>query len=125
MNNFELPQRRVLIVDDNHDAADSLAMLLETLGQDVRTVYSGAAALDAVGDWRPEIAFLDIGLPDMDGYTLAKRLREQLAAAAPVLVALSGYPEDTARAQQAGFDRHLLKPAQLEGIEAVLRNPCA
>lgn len=121
MNTSEIPPRRVLIVDDNRDAADSLAMLLETLGQEVRTVYNAESALAAVEDWYPEIAFLDIGLPDMDGYTLAAKLRERLAAEAVVLVALSGYQEDTERARQAGFDRHLLKPAELDGIEAVLR----
>jgi signal transduction histidine kinase len=104
--------RRVLLVDDNEDAVAMLAELLTAAGHEVQTAADGPAALEAVKDFPPEVAVLDIGLPAMDGYDLAARLRSQLGGAAPVLIALSGYGQesDRARSEAAGFAVHLVKP---------------
>jgi len=110
--------RRVLVVDDNQDAAASLAALLESLGHAVRTAHDGAAALAACAGFAPEVAILDIGLPDMDGYALAAALREREDRAGMRLVALTGYGQkaDVERAGEAGFDLHLTKPASVEEL---------
>jgi two-component system CheB/CheR fusion protein len=112
-----LPERtpgfRILVVDDNEDSADSLAKLLRrVLGQRVEVAYDGASALDRARDFRPELVFLDIGLPGMDGYEVARRLRQSPENGTPVLVALTGWgqEEDRRRSREAGFDRHLVKP---------------
>jgi len=117
--------RRVLVVDDSTDAADSLAMLLELEGHDVSTAYSAAAALEKAERLQPEIAFIDIGLPQMDGYEVARRLRANERCRAIRLVALTGYgqPGDRDEARRAGFDHHLLKPADLESVDAILAEP--
>ncbi len=114
--------RRVLVVDDSTDAADSLAMLLELEGHEVSTAYSAAAALDKAERLQPEIAFIDIGLPQMDGYEVARRLRASERCRAIRLVALTGYgqPDDRDEARRAGFDHHLVKPADLESVDAIL-----
>ncbi|HEX9400419.1 MAG TPA: ATP-binding protein [Anaeromyxobacter sp.] len=113
-----LPRRsgrplRILIVDDNEDAATLLADFLAEAGHDVQVAHDGPAALAAVDGSRPEIAVLDIGLPVMDGYELAARLREKLGAAAPAFVCVTGYgqPRDLDRSGAAGFRRHFVKPA--------------
>lgn len=115
---------RILIAEDNVDLAQSLAMLLSTLGHSVQTVYNGRAALDAAGIFQPEVVFLDIGLPAMNGYEVARRLRSQRQQTAvhPHLVALTGYgqEEDVQRAKAAGFDRHLLKPVTLAQLRTLL-----
>jgi PAS domain S-box-containing protein len=110
----DLPPRRVLVVDDNQDAADSLAVLLRLAGQDVQVAYDGAAALSLARSFRPEVVFLDIGLPGMDGYEVARRLREHLDGQKTVLVAVTGYgqDEDRRRSRDAGFDFHMVKPAE-------------
>ncbi len=107
------PRRRVLVVDDNTDSADSLAVLLKVAGHEVRTAYEGPAALRAAAAFRPEVVLLDIGLPRMDGYAVARRLREEVGLKA-ALVALTGYgqDEDRCRSQEAGFDAHLVKPVE-------------
>ncbi|MDN3919480.1 hybrid sensor histidine kinase/response regulator [Roseateles violae] len=112
----------VLIVDDNHDAADTLAELLGALGARPAIAYSGAQALRLVHEQMPRLAILDLGMPDMDGYELARRLRELPRGADILLVALSGWgqADDRERAAAAGFDRHLLKPAELEQLRALL-----
>src|SRR5262249_39841379 len=104
-----IPPRRVLAVDDNVDAADSLARLLGLQGHEVPTAYDGPTAREAAQVFRPEVVFLDIGLPRMDGYEVARRLREQLGMKETLLVALTGYgkDEDRRRANEAGFDAHL------------------
>lgn len=112
--------RRILVVEDIPDVAEMLASALRTLGHDVRVVHDGPAALRAVETVEPEVAILDIGLPVMDGYELAKRLR---ASGRPLrLIAVSGYgqEEDRARAAEAGFDVHLLKPVDLRLLEETL-----
>lgn len=113
---------RVLIVDDNIDAAESLALLLETSGHIVATAHSGFAALEAINVHRPQVVFLDIGLPELDGYEIAKRVRSAPATRNIFLVAMTGYGQQTDRdrSHAAGFDRHLVKPAAFEDIEAIL-----
>jgi PAS domain S-box-containing protein len=117
--------RRVLVVDDSTDAADSLAMLLELEGHEVSTAYSAAAALEKAERLQPEIAFIDIGLPQMDGYEVARRLRANERCRAIRLVALTGYgqPNDRDEARRAGFDHHLVKPADLQSVDAILAEP--
>ena len=119
----EAASRRVLVVDDNADAADSLAMILRLDGHAVEACYSAEAALDIAAAFRPQAALLDIGLPGMDGYTLAARLRASGADGhAMLLVALTGYgqSEDKAAARRAGFDEHLVKPAGLDALRRML-----
>ncbi|TMQ02532.1 MAG: response regulator [Deltaproteobacteria bacterium] len=113
--------RRVLIVDDNADAADMLAALLRIAGHDVALAHDGAAALALAPDFAPHIALLDLGLPVMDGYELARRLRQLEACRGTLLVALSGYdqPDDRERARSAGFAHHLAKPVKLSTLEAL------
>jgi CheY-like chemotaxis protein len=115
--------RRILIVDDNVDAADSLAMLLELDGHSVSTVYGAVEALEAAARLKPEMLFLDIGLPVMDGYEVARRLRSQSETMALRLVAITGYgqKEDRERALASGFDDHLVKPVTPESLEALFR----
>ena len=111
---------RVLIVDDNEDLADSLAALLTMMGHDVRVAYSGLTALQLVGDLDPNLVFLDIGLPELDGYEIAKRMRRTLARNTR-LVALTGYSsaDDLRRSREAGFDEHVVKPASLQVLEGI------
>ncbi|MES1244278.1 MAG: ATP-binding protein [Acidobacteriota bacterium] len=114
--------RRVLIVDDNRDAAESLALLLQFSGYDVQTVHDGLSALRAIDDYRPAVALLDIGMPGMDGYEVARRVREKPELQDIVLVALTGWgqEEDRRRSTQAGFDRHLVKPVDPEVLQGLL-----
>ncbi len=114
---------RVLVVDDNPDAADSLAMLLEIWGHKVAVANDADAALAAARVRCPEVVLLDIGLPGMDGYELAKRLRRDGLERA-FLVAITGYgdDEDRHRALQAGFDAHLVKPVDPDVLQALLTN---
>ena len=122
---------RILVVDDNLDAGETLIQLLSANGFAVRHVPDGNGALLAVNDFSPDLAILDIGLPDMDGYSLAGRLRALPDNSRLPLVALSGYGEgsDVAHAREAGFDRHLTKPvriAELIGvINTLLARPAA
>ncbi len=106
-------RRRVLVVDDNEDAAQSLSHLLEFSGHEVHRAYSGPAALAAAAEVRPDVILLDIGLPEIDGYEVARRLRADPALANVLLIALSGYcqDEDRRRSREAGFDHHVGKPA--------------
>jgi len=116
------PSRHILIAEDNVHVARSFAFLLENLGHQVTVADSGPAALQAAQGFIPDAAFLDIGLPGMDGYELARRLRLDPRFGKLKLVALSGYAteEDKQRCRQAGFDQHLAKPVNIEDIEAIL-----
>jgi len=116
------PRRRVLIVDDSPDVADSLALLLKTFGADVRVAHSGAEGLAACADFTPELVFLDIGMPVMDGFETARRLRALPKAGKATLVALTGRGEEETRRRvtEAGFDQHVTKPADLDEIQALL-----
>jgi PAS domain S-box-containing protein len=114
--------QRVLVVDDNVDAADSISVLLQLWGHDVRVVHSGAEALRLGRDFEPQVVLLDIGLPVMDGYEVARRLREEPATKGAMIVALTGYgqEEDRRRAAEAGFDHHLTKPVEPEALQEFL-----
>jgi signal transduction histidine kinase/DNA-binding response OmpR family regulator len=105
--------RRVLVVDDHVDAAESLAQLLRMAGHEVHVAHSASAALEQCAVFEPEVVFLDIGLPGMDGYAVARRIRAEHGPDRPLLVALTGYgqDEDRKRSLDAGFDQHLVKPA--------------
>ena len=118
---FRAP-KRVLVVDDNVDAAESLALLLQVLGHVARTVHDGPAALAAAREYRPEVVFLDIGMPGMTGHEVAVRLRAMPEARGAVLVAVTGWgqEEDRRRTREAGFDRHLVKPVDPEALREVL-----
>ena len=113
---------RVLLVDDNVDAAQTLAVLLEMSGHAVQLAYDGWSSIDAAMAYRPEVVLLDIGLPGLDGYQVAQRIRQQAELDGIVLIALTGYGRDTDRkhSQQAGFDHHLVKPASIDEIDALL-----
>ena len=113
---------RVLIVEDNQDAAESLAMMLELWGHAVETASDGLAALELVARREPDVVLSDLGLPGMDGYELARRLRQRPGLQDAVLVALSGYgrEEDKCRALDAGFDHHLVKPPDLDVLAELL-----
>jgi CheY-like chemotaxis protein len=106
------PPRSIVVVDDNTDSAESMAMLLRTQGHEVRVQIDGAAALQDLGAQMPDIVLLDIGLPGMDGYEVARRLREQPGGEGVRIYALTGYgqEDDRRRSVQAGFDGHLVKP---------------
>jgi signal transduction histidine kinase len=112
---------RILIVDDNHDAADSLAMCLQLDGHQTRTAYSAESALQQVTGFDPQVVLLDIGLPGMDGYEVARRIRESQPSLR--LIALSGYGQhdDKQRSVAAGFDAHLTKPVEMSALETLLR----
>lgn len=116
------PAPGVLLVEDNRDAAQALLLLLKHLGYDVRAVHDGFEALEVAVDFRPQIVLLDIGLPGMDGYEVARRLRAQPAGQERVLVALTGYgrDEDYRRSFEAGFNYHLTKPIQVDALQAML-----
>jgi CheY-like chemotaxis protein len=103
--------RRVMVVDDNLDSADTMAELIRIWGHDVRTANDGPSALECARGFRPQVVLLDVGLPGMDGYELARRLRAE-GLAGTLLVSVTGYgqEEDRRRAQEAGFDHHLTKP---------------
>jgi len=114
--------RRILVVDDNRDAAETLAEGLRALGHEVFVAHDGPSALDVAARITPDLAFLDIGLPVMDGYELAKRLQEEPSLAATSLVAVTGYGQegDRQRSRAAGFHDHLVKPVDLSRIVTLL-----
>ena len=117
----EVTHRRVLVVDDNEDAADALAQLLRLSGHDVDVAYNGMCALARVRACRPDIVLCDLGLPELSGFDFARAIRREHAEQIR-LVAISGYarPEDIRRSLDAGFDAHLAKPAQSADIESLL-----
>jgi two-component system CheB/CheR fusion protein len=114
--------RRILVVDDNHDSAKSLAMLLKATGNETHTVYDGQAAVEAAATFRPEVVLLDIGLPKLNGYDAARRIREQPWGKGMLLVALTGWgqEEDRQKSKDAGFDCHLVKPVEYPALEKLL-----
>jgi signal transduction histidine kinase/DNA-binding response OmpR family regulator len=119
------PARRVLIVDDHVDAANSLATLLRLHGHEVHLAHHGRTALEAATKFRPEVVLLDIGLPEMDGYEVARRLRQEMGLKDVAIAALTGYgqDEDRRRSQVAGIDVHLVKPVNLETLYKLLARP--
>jgi CheY-like chemotaxis protein len=116
--------RRVLIVDDNEDAAELLTMMLELDGHVVEKIHHGAGAIEVARRFQPEIVFLDIGLPDMSGYEVARRLRELPGTVGAVLIALTGYGQqkDRDEALNAGFNHHLVKPVSFDALMLAVRN---
>jgi PAS domain S-box-containing protein len=121
----QLEGQQMLVVDDSQDGADSLVLILEMLGAEVRVAYDGPSALDVLNNFRPSIMLLDIGLPGMDGYELARRIRQRPGGADATLIALTGWGqvEDRERSAKAGFDRHLVKPLEIEDLLRVLERP--
>ena len=115
---------KVLVVDDNRDAADTCAMVLEASGHHVQTAYTGRQALELARSFRPHALLLDIGLPDIDGYKLAERLRATPWGRSAILVAVTGWgqEQDRQRAAEAGFDQHLVKPISAETVESLLHS---
>jgi CheY-like chemotaxis protein len=119
------PPKRVLIVDDNVDSADSLAMVLTFDGHETDRVYTARAALEHAKSFHPDVVLLDIGLPEMDGYEVARRIRKIPDLERVRLVALTGYgqPEDRLRTESAGFDDHLVKPVEFPALSRAIAGP--
>jgi signal transduction histidine kinase len=115
-------RRRILVVDDNRDAADSLAATLRLIGHELHTAYDGLEALRRSLEFRPEVILLDIGMPKLNGYETAARIREQLAVGRPMLIAITGWgqEEDRDRARRAGFDGHLVKPVNFAHLREMI-----
>jgi CheY-like chemotaxis protein/two-component sensor histidine kinase len=117
------PACKILMADDNRDAVDSLAMVFQLSGSDVKVAYTGEEALTTAKNWGPDVVLLDIGMPDMTGYEVARAIRETDWGRTMHLVAITGWgqAEDKARASAAGFDQHLTKPVDPEKVEELLR----
>ena len=115
-------KRRLLVVDDNRDAAEIMSMLLQMWGHEVAFAFDGPSALHTAEQWQPEAVFLDIGLPGMDGYEVAARLRELPHAKDAVLIAITGYGEDDdrLRSRRAGIDHHLVKPVAPDALRSLI-----
>jgi CheY-like chemotaxis protein len=113
---------RVLVVDDNIDAADSLCLLLEITGHTTRQAHDGPTAIEMSASFQPDVILLDIGLPGLDGYQVARKMRDQEVTAGSLIVAVSGYgqQEDRIKAREAGFDHHLTKPVVFHDLQALL-----
>ena len=113
---------RVLVVDDNLDSADSLGLLLRLMGNDVRVVHDGQTAVEAAHEFQPHVALLDIGLPVLNGYEAARKIREQPGGKQVVLIAVTGWGEDVDRqhSRDAGFDHHLVKPVDMDALTKLL-----
>jgi CheY-like chemotaxis protein len=114
--------KRLLVVDDNKDAAESMSMLLEMWGHQVVYAYDGPSALETAERWQPEAVFLDIGLPGMDGYQVAERLRALPQGKGAVLIAITGYgqDDDRRRSRRAGIDHHLVKPVAPDALRTLI-----
>jgi PAS domain S-box-containing protein len=118
---------RVLVVDDNQDAADTMGQLLQSMGQEVSTVYEGASAVSIAKTFKPELIFLDIGMPQMSGYEVARALQSEHSGIKPVMVAITGWGQDAdkARAEEAGFSYHFVKPMSVETLREILAEVAA
>jgi CheY-like chemotaxis protein len=118
------PRRRLLVVDDNRDFTDTMAVLLEAIGHEVRTAYDGREVAAIVAEFKPQVVLLDIGLPGIDGYEVARRLRASPQYSGTVLIAVSGYGQqaDRNRAQEAGFDHHLVKPVDPDKLAGLIES---
>lgn len=115
-------RHRVVVADDGRDSADSMAMLLTVMGHDVRVAYDGQEAIDVAETFRPHVMILDVGMPKLDGYEAARRVREQSWGREVLLVAMTGWgrEDDHRRSEESGFDRHFTKPADMSEIQQVL-----
>ena len=121
------PRLRILVVDDNHDSALSLAMMLSIMGHETRTAHDGESAVSTAEQFLPDVVLLDIGLPKLNGYEVAQRIRSAEWGAAMFLIAVTGWgqDEDRQRSSEVGLDLHMVKPvepAALEKLLASLRN---
>jgi len=116
------PSRRVLVVDDSISTAQSMSALLQLEGHDARVAYDGPKALETAAAFHPEVVLLDIGMPGMNGYQVAKQLRQMPGLEQTLLVAITGYgqEEDSRRSREAGFQHHLVKPVGLRAVEELL-----
>ena len=114
--------RRILVADDNADSAASMALLLEILGNEVRTACDGLEAVEVATAFRPDVILMDIGMPRLDGYDACRRIREQPWGQAVVLIALTGWgqDEDVRKSRDAGFNHHLVKPVEPAMLEKLL-----
>ena len=119
--------RRILVVDDNRDAASSLAMMPELMGNEAKTAHDGLEALEVAPLFRPDLIFLDIGMPRLNGHETAKRIRELPWGKTVTLVALTGWgqDEDRRKSEEAGFNSHMVKPIELAGLEKLLTSLAA
>jgi CheY-like chemotaxis protein len=117
-----LARCRILVADDSPDSADSLALLLKLMGNEVLTARDGQEAVDLAALYRPDVVLLDIGMPRLNGYDAARQIRQQPWGKGVLLIALSGWgqQEDKRRAQEAGFDHHLVKPVEPAALEKLL-----
>jgi CheY-like chemotaxis protein len=115
-------RRRIMVVDDNLDSADSLSMMLELLGHEVSAAHDGVEAVETARSFRPDVAFLDVGMPRMNGYEAARLIRLQPECAGVILVALTGWgqEEDKRRSHEAGFDVHMVKPIDYNAVEKLI-----
>jgi CheY-like chemotaxis protein len=113
---------RILVIDDNEDAARSMAKLLRMLGHEVDLAYDGPSGIDAARSFRPDVVLLDIGMPGMNGYEVAARLRQEEGCRDALIIAASGYgqEEDRRRSREAGFDHHLVKPIDYDLLNTLL-----
>lgn len=113
---------RILVADDDQDSAESLAMLIQMMGHDVRSAQDGLAAVRLAEAFRPDLIVLDIGMPGLDGYEVCRRIRQQAWGRVVVIAALTGWSrdEDKARSEQAGFDRFLVKPVDPKVLEDLI-----
>ncbi len=115
-------KERILVVDDDRATADTMALLVRTLGCEAKAVYSGEAAIDQITDFEPDMALIDIGMPKCDGYETAAGIRRQPGGTHLILVAVTGWSrdEDKRRAYDAGFDLHVTKPMRVETLKELL-----
>jgi CheY-like chemotaxis protein len=116
--------KRILVVDDNDDQVESLAMLLSLMGHQVLRASNGSEAIERAVEFKPDLMLVDIGMPGMQGYEVARRIREEKSLEHVTLVAQTGWggEEDRRRSAEAGFDRHLVKPVTLETLDEVVRS---
>ncbi len=114
--------RKILVADDDQDSAESLGMLLQLMGHEVRTAQNGLTAIDLAGDFRPHLIVLDIGMPGLDGYEVCRRIRQHEWGQVMVIAALTGWArdEDKDRSQEAGFNHYLVKPVDPKALEALI-----
>ena len=115
-------RQRVLVVDDNRGSAQTLAMLLKNVGNDVRTAHDGQEAIEQAQDYRPHVLLLDLGMPKLNGYEVCRRVREQAWGTSMEIIALTGWgqAEDRQRTKEAGFDHHLVKPVDVARLKELL-----
>ena len=113
---------RVLVVDDNKDSAQTLAMMLKIMGNDIRTAHDGLEAVEKAQEYLPNVILLDLGMPKLNGYDVCRRIREQSWGSSMVIIALTGWgqAEDRQRTKEAGFDHHLVKPVDVAKLKELL-----